>query len=153
MIDVGLGLDGNLTGRENIFTMARMRGFSAREVTAKFAEIIDFSELGSFIDLPVKVYSSGMASRLVFSLATTLDPDILLLDEWLGTGDAQFILKATERMNSLLTRSRVMVLASHSRPLIENVCNRLLVLQEGEQVYFGDTKGWDFQANTPKVPA
>lgn len=148
MIDIGLGLDPELSGRDNVIIMGRMRGFSLKEITAQMSEIVSFSELGAFIDLPVKTYSSGMQSRLVFSVATTLDPDILLFDEWLGTGDVDFISKATERLDSLMRRSRGMVLASHSFQLIKELCNKLLVLDGGEQIYFGDVTGWDFEARS-----
>lgn len=150
MIDVSLGLDGSLTGRENIVNMGRMRGFTTKEIKDNIENIISFSGLGSFVDLPVKVYSSGMASRLVFSVATTLDPDILLFDEWLSTGDADFIQQATKRMSELLEKSRALVLASHSFELIQKMCNKLLVLDAGEQKYFGDVEGWDFSKACPR---
>lgn len=151
MIDVSLGLDSNLSGRENVINMGRMRGFTTKQILAKMASIVEFSDLGTFIDLPVKIYSSGMQSRLVFSVATTLDPDILLFDEWLSTGDADFIEKATERMNELMTRARCMVLATHAFPLIKILCNKLLVLDGGEQVFFGDVDDWDFDARQPRA--
>ncbi|ESQ82312.1 hypothetical protein AEAC466_18365 [Asticcacaulis sp. AC466] len=153
MIDVNLGLDSNLTGRDNVINMGRMRGFTTKEVLAKMDAIIAFSDLGSYIDLPVKVFSSGMASRLVFSVATTLDPDILLFDEWLSTGDADFIHKATDRMASLVDKSRGMILASHSFDLIKSMCNKLLVLDSSEQVFFGNVEDWDFAARAIKQPA
>jgi len=144
MIDIGLGLDASLTGRDNILVMGRMRGISTREVLAKFPEIVEFSELGGYIDLPVKSYSAGMQARLVFAVATTLQPDVLLLDEWIGAGDASFHHKATSRMNDILSQSRVMVLATHNFGMIKDVCNKLLVLNGGNQDYFGATTGWDF---------
>jgi lipopolysaccharide transport system ATP-binding protein len=144
MIDIGLGLDASLTGRDNILVMGRMRGVPTKEVLAKFPEIVEFSELGGYIDLPVKSYSAGMQARLVFAVATTLQPDVLLLDEWIGAGDASFHQKATNRMNDILSQSRVMVLATHNFGMIKDVCNKLLVLNGGNQDYFGDTGGWDF---------
>lgn len=149
MIDVQLGLNHDLTGRENILTMGRMRGFMAKEVLAKMPEIIDFSELGSFIDLPMKTYSAGMITRLIFAVATSLDPDILLLDEWISAGDAGFQEKAQQRMSDILSRSRAMVLASHNFSLIRSVCNKLLVLDSGSQVYFGNVESWDIDNNCP----
>ena len=149
MIDVGLGLDPNLTGRDNIINMGRMRGFTTKEVLAKMDDIIAFSDLGSYIDLPIKIFSSGMASRLVFSVATTLDPDILLFDEWLSTGDADFIEKATQRMNTLMDKSRGMILASHAFPMIKKMCSKLLVLDGGGQTFFGNVEDWDFEARMP----
>lgn len=149
MIDISLGLDANLTGRENIIVMGRMRGLTTKQIMAKMEEIIAFSELGSFIELPIKTFSSGMASRLVFSVATTLDPDIMLFDEWLSTGDADFIQKAKARMDDLVGRSRGLVLATHSHDLAQAVCNKLLVLDGGSQKYFGSITGWDFDKRAP----
>ncbi|MCR6660056.1 MAG: ABC transporter ATP-binding protein [Asticcacaulis sp.] len=145
MIDVGLGLDRSLTGRENIITMGRMRGFTTKQVLAKMEEIIDFSELGPYIDLPMKTYSTGMGARLVFSVATSLDPDILVMDEWLGAGDASFVKKAGDRMKDILGRARCLVLGSHNFNLIRDTCNKLVVLHNGTQIYFGDTAYWDFK--------
>ncbi|HVZ29423.1 MAG TPA: ABC transporter ATP-binding protein [Asticcacaulis sp.] len=152
MIDIGLGLDSTLTGRENILTMGRMRGFSTRQTLAKIPGIIEFSELGQYIDLPVKTYSAGMQARLVFAVATSLDPDVLLLDEWIGAGDASFHEKAKSRMEGILEKSRILVLATHNFTLVQAVCNKLVVLDGGRQVFFGDTEDWDFKAQAPKVP-
>ena len=102
-------------------------------------EIIEFSEIGAYADLPMKTYSAGMSARLVFTLATSLRSDILILDEWLGAGDVQFIQKATTRMNALVNRARIMVLASHNFDLLEKTCNKLLVLNKGRMEYFGKT--------------
>ena len=151
MIDIQLGLDRALTGRENMITMGRMRGFTTRQVMARAEEIIEFSELGQYIDLPVKTYSSGMQTRLVFAVATTLEPDVLLLDEWIGAGDAGFHEKAAQRMQDILKKSRVLVLATHNFGLIRRVCNKLLVLNGGSQEFFGDVEDWDFNAATPKT--
>ena len=145
MIDIGLGLDSALTGRDNIISMGRMRGYDTRTIKARIPEILAFSDLGNFIDLPVKAYSAGMQARLVFAVATTLEPDVLLLDEWIGAGDAAFHDKAIDRMNDIMTKSRVMVLATHNFSLINTVCNKLLVLDGGRQVYFGDVGGWDME--------
>ncbi|MBW8880278.1 MAG: ABC transporter ATP-binding protein [Asticcacaulis sp.] len=149
MIDIGLGLDAALTGRENVLSMGRMRGFGTKAVLERLDEIVDFSELGPYIDMPVKTYSAGMQARLVFAVATTLDPDVLLLDEWIGAGDQSFHEKAKGRMNEILEKSRVMVLATHNFGLIKSTCNKLLVLDGGRQTYFGDLGGWDLRANAP----
>jgi len=146
MIDISLGLDWNLTGRENVMNMGRTRGFTTSQLTKIMPEIVEFSDLGHFIDLPIKTYSAGMVTRLVFAVATSLDPDILLMDEWIGAGDQAFFQKATDRMNSILSRSRVLVLASHNHALIKTVCNKLLVMNAGRQVYFGDIEGYDYEA-------
>jgi ABC-type polysaccharide/polyol phosphate transport system ATPase subunit len=144
MVDINLGVDGNLTGVENIINMARRRGYTTKQILARIPEIVEFSELGGFINLPFKTYSAGMCARLVFAVATSFEPDILMLDEWIGAGDASFFKKAEEKMNGILAQSRVMVLATHSRALVEKVCNKLLVLNAGTQVYFGDVDGWSF---------
>lgn len=148
MIDIGMGLDAELTGRENITLMGRMRGYTMREIEKLMPSIIEFSELGAFIDLPIKNFSAGMTARLVFAVATSLDPDILLMDEWIGAGDASFFQKAVDRMNEILLKSRVMVLASHNFGLIRQVCNKVLVLEKGVVNYFGDIDAWDFDAWT-----
>lgn len=142
MIDVNIGLDANLTGRENILTMGRMRGFHTKEIISKIPEITEFSELGAFVDLPVKTYSAGMLSRLVFAVATSLEPDVLLLDEWIGAGDAAFHEKAAQRMKDILAKSRILVLATHNMHLLEEVCNKVLVLDGGKQKFFGLMSDW-----------
>jgi len=152
MIDVNLGLDSELTGRENLINMGRIRGYTTKQILAKMPDIIDFTDLGQFIDLPVKTYSAGMLTRLIFGVATSHDPEILLMDEWIGAGDKYFFDKATARLNDILTRSRVIVLASHNYSLIQELCNKLLVLDGGRQVYFGDINGWDEVNNRPVEP-
>jgi len=145
MIDISRGLDGDLTGRENMIAMGRLRGYTTKQILAKADEIIEFSELGAYIDLPVKTYSAGMMARLVFAVATNWDPDVLLLDEWIGAGDAAFQDKAKARMSSILERSRVLVLATHAVSLVHAVCNKLLVLDGGKQVYFGKVEDYEFR--------
>ena len=151
MIDISLGLDSALTGRENLLAMGRMRGFTTRRILEKMDDILEFSELGAFIDLPVKTYSAGMQARLVFAVGTSLDPDVVLLDEWLGAGDASFQHKAKARMNGILEQSRCLILATHSNSLIRAVCNKLLVLDGGNQAYFGPLDGWDVAKQQPVV--
>jgi len=153
MIDIGLGVDQALTGRENLINMGRIRGYTTKQIMAKMADIITFTDLGQFIDLPLKTYSAGMMTRLIFGVATSMDPEILLMDEWIGAGDKSFFDKATARLNDILTRSRVIVLASHNWNLIRELCNKLLVLDGGNQVYFGDIEGWDEANNRPFAAA
>ncbi len=152
MVDIGLGVDGNLTGRENIINMGRRRGFTTRQIVAKIPEIVEFSDLGQFIDLPFKTYSAGMSARLVFGVATCFEPDILLLDEWIGAGDSGFVEKAKAKMNDILAKSRVMVLATHNVDMIRDICNKILVLEHGNQLFFGDVADWDFAAKAPMQP-
>lgn len=151
MININLGLDAELTGRENVVNMGRIRGFTSKQILGKMDDIIAFTDLGQFIDLPVKTYSAGMTTRLIFGVATSLDPEVLLMDEWIGAGDKSFFDKATERLNNILTRSRVIVLASHNFNLINRLCNKLLVLEGGNQVYFGPLEGWDEVNNVPRT--
>lgn len=152
MIDIGLGLDHHLTGRENVMNMGRTRGLMSKQISELLPGIIEFSGLGQFIDLPIKTYSSGMTTRLVFAVATSMEPDILLMDEWIGVGDHAFFNQATQRLNSVLERSRIMVLASHNFSLINSVCNKILVLEGGKQIYFGYLDGWNFESFSPSNP-
>ena len=101
------------------------------EIDAKLDEIIEFSELGDFIDMPVRTYSSGMHLRLAFSVSTVIRPEILLMDEWLSVGDEGFKHKAEERMAELVKSTKILVIASHSRDLIMKTCNRVLLLEHG----------------------
>lgn len=143
MINIGTGLDNNLTGRENIVHIARRRGLPTKHILESLPEILEFSGLGPYIELPVSTYSAGMVARLVFAVSTAFEPDILVLDEWIGAGDINFLDKAQARMQQILEKSRMMVLATHNRGLVKEVCNKLLVLDAGQQVYFGDTGGYE----------
>jgi len=140
MLDIGNGIDWEATGVENVKIMSRLRGMRAAQINAQMEEVIAFSELGAYADLPMKTYSAGMAARLIFTLATSFKSDILILDEWLGAGDTQFIQKATDRMNELVGHARIMVLASHNFTLLQATCNKLLVLEKGRMRYFGSTE-------------
>ncbi len=150
MIDITHGVDLELTGRENLVNMGRVRGYSTKQILEISPEIIDFTELGQYIDLPLKTYSAGMITRLIFGVATSFKPDILLMDEWIGAGDKFFIEKATNRLHGVLQSARVIVLSSHSWPLIRGFCNKLLVENKGRQVYFGDIENWDDENNKVK---
>ena len=110
---------------------------SWRHISSKMDEIVDFAELGDYIDLPVRIYSTGMMTRLGFSIATAVEPEILLLDEGLATGDAQFAQKAERKLNDLIARSSILVIASHSETLLANMCNRCLLLEHGRII-----SGW-----------
>ena len=132
LVDISLGIDGEATGRENIFIRAALLGLRRDQIEDKFEEIVEFSELGDFIDMPVRTYSSGMHLRLAFAVATVIRPEILLMDEWLSVGDAAFNKKAEKRLNDLLQSSRILVLASHSRDLIEKTCTRALWFEHGK---------------------
>ncbi len=131
LVDIGLGIDGEATGRENIFIRGALLGLKRNEIERRFDEIVEFSELGEFINMPVRTYSSGMHLRLAFAVATIIRPEILLMDEWLSVGDAAFNEKAERRLNDLVKSSRILVIASHSRSLIENTCTRAFWFEHG----------------------
>lgn len=140
MLDIATGMDGTASGAENIKLLGRMRGLTGRQIEAKLPEIIELSELGAYIHLPMRTYSAGMAARLAFMFATSFDPDIMILDEWLGAGDASFGEKAGARMDQVVGRSRCVILATHAVGMVERFCNKLLVLNNGQVAYFGDTE-------------
>jgi ABC-type polysaccharide/polyol phosphate transport system ATPase subunit len=126
------GLDPVDTGRENIYTIGMYLGMSQQEITSKIDEIVDFTELQDFINLPVRTYSNGMLARLSFGIATSLEPDILLIDEGIiGAGDDAFAKKAKHRLDSFYDKINILVLASHSRDLIKQLCNKALLLDHG----------------------
>lgn len=132
LIDISLGIDGEATGIENIFLRAALLGISRKEVENSLDDIIGFTQLGPFIEMPVRTYSSGMHMRLAFAVSTMISPDILLMDEWLSVGDQVFQHQAEKRLNSLIERSNVLVIASHSRELIEKCCTRVIWLEHGK---------------------
>lgn len=131
LVDISLGIDPEATGRENILVRGVLMGLRRSEVQARMQEIIDFSELGSFIDIPVRTYSSGMHLRLAFSISTIIRPEILIMDEWLSIGDDSFNQKAAKRLNEMVETSQILVIASHSRGLVEQICNRVLWFEHG----------------------
>jgi len=132
LIELGAGFHPDLTGRENVFLNASILGMSRKEVSARFDEIISFAELWDFVDTPVKRYSSGMYIRLGFSVAVHSDPEILLIDEVLAVGDAAFQEKCLARMNNFRRLGKTMVFVSHDMDQVRQVCDRVLLLHEGE---------------------
>jgi lipopolysaccharide transport system ATP-binding protein len=137
LIDVSLGINAEASGRENIFIRGALLGLSKKEVREKFEEIVDFSELGEFVEMPMRTYSSGMQLRLAFAVSTVVRPEILLMDEWLSVGDGGFQAKASERLSTLVDVSKILVLASHSRELLEEVTNKVLWLEHGQMKMYG----------------
>jgi len=125
------GLDMDDTGYENILTCGLFLGMTLEEIARKTPDIEQFSELGEYLSLPVRTYSSGMLTRLGFSIATAIDPEILILDEGLGAGDARFAERAKKRVDMLVERASIMVLATHSDALIQSMCNRAILLHGG----------------------
>ena len=132
LIDLSLGINPEASGRENVYVRGALLGLTKSEIAEKFDEIVEFSELGNFIEMPVITYSSGMHLRLAFAVSTVLKPEILLMDEWLSVGDESFRNKAEERLTSLVDSAKILVIASHSRKLIEQTCTRAIWLEHGQ---------------------
>lgn len=137
LFDIGLGLNPEATGRENIITLGILRGMTMAQAALMVNDIAEFSELGDFLHKPVRMYSAGMGMKLAFGVATAGQPDILLVDEVIGVGDARFMHKATSRLENLLHNSNILVLTSHDNEVIKKFCNKALVLDKGNMVYFG----------------
>ena len=140
LIDISLGIDGEATGLENIFLRAALLGIPKEKVAEELDNLIDFTELGNFIEMPVRTYSTGMHLRLAFAVSTMISPEILLMDEWLSVGDLSFQKKAESRLSNLIDRTNILVIASHSRSLIESTCTRALWLEHGEIKMDGPAK-------------
>jgi lipopolysaccharide transport system ATP-binding protein len=139
LIEVGAGLVGDLTGRENIYLNAAILGMSRKEISRKFDEIVEFAELEEFIDTPIKRYSSGMAVRLGFSIATSVDADVLIVDEVLAVGDLAFQRKCFDRMEQLIKRqNKTVLLVSHNIRQVERMCTRVILLEHGKILHDGD---------------
>jgi ABC-type polysaccharide/polyol phosphate transport system ATPase subunit len=138
LFNISPGLDQDDTGYENILNCGLFLGMTREEIAAKTPDIARFSELGEYLSLPVRTYSSGMLVRLGFAIATAIDPEILILDEGLGAGDARFAERAKKRVDSLIKRSSILVLASHSDELIRSFCNKGILLQGGRMIRSGD---------------
>jgi ABC-type polysaccharide/polyol phosphate transport system ATPase subunit len=131
LFDITLGFEPDATGRENIMYRAYLQGETPRSLRAKIGEIEEFCELGEFLDTPVRYYSAGMAVRLAFSIATAIEPEVLLIDEVLGVGDLAFQLKAQKRMREMMANARLMVMVTHDLQSIKRMCNRVLWLEHG----------------------
>jgi homopolymeric O-antigen transport system ATP-binding protein len=140
LLTASVGLDPDATGRENIVLQGMYMDVHPREMRARVDEIAEFTELGYHLDLPVRTYSSGMMVRLCFAVATSVRPDILLMDEWLAAGDASFLGKARKRMEDFVSASSILVLASHSIPILQEWCDRAILLDKGRIVAMGDVK-------------
>ena len=131
LLDLSLGMDHEGTGLENIVLRGVLMGLPPSAIESKVDEIAEFSELGDYLSMPIRTYSSGMLLRLAFSVATSVSPEILLLDEWLSVGDATFREKAERRLLDMIESSAIMVLASHDESLIRRFCSRMLRLEHG----------------------
>jgi homopolymeric O-antigen transport system ATP-binding protein len=132
-----LGIDPELSGRENIELRGLYLGLSKTEIRARMDDVIDFTELGSFIDMPFRAYSAGMRARLDFAISTAIEAEILLIDEGLGVGDASFIDKANKRLAKLAERAGIVVVASHSEPLLRKTCTKAAFMEAGRILSIG----------------
>jgi len=149
LININLGIDPDATGRENIRLRSAMMGMSPEEIAEKYDQIAEFSGLGEFLDVPFRTYSSGMQLRLAFATSTAVRPEILIMDEWLSTGDEDFKERANIRMRELVDSTKILILASHSKELMHKNCNKIIWLEHGKvkmngspdevlPAYFGD---------------
>ena len=129
LIDISLGMDSEATGYENIRMRAIMMGMKLKQIKTIEEEIADFTELGKFLELPIRTYSTGMHMRLGFAVSTTVPADIILMDEWLSVGDSDFLVKAEKRLHDYIQKSSILVIASHSEDLISKLTNQTLRLE------------------------
>jgi len=140
LININLGIDPEATGRENIRLRSAMMGIAPKELAQNIEKIEEFSGLGDFLDVPFRTYSSGMQMRLAFATSTAIRPEILIMDEWLSTGDEDFKERANQRMKELVDSTHILVLASHSKPLLEKNCNRIIWMEHGKIKMDGSPK-------------
>ncbi len=138
MLDNTLGMERDATGYENIRICGTLRGMTRREIEQNLEDIANFTELGDYLDMPVRSYSTGMLLRLAFAIATVQESEILLIDEAIVVGDQHFFQKAQVRLRNLITRSRILLVASHSQPVIQQLCNKALWLNGGVLMAYGD---------------
>lgn len=138
MFDVGLGIDSEISGYDNIRLRGLLLGLSAREIEERMEDIAEFTELGDYLDIPVRTYSTGMLTRLTFAVATCFAPEILLMDEWIVAGDAAFLAKAQHRVESFIEKASILVLASHSLDICRQWCNKAIWIERGEVRMSGD---------------
>ena len=147
MIELGAGFDPALTARENIYLNGAIMGYSKEFIDSKFDEIVDFSELRDFLEVPVQNFSSGMTARLAFSVATIVDPEILIVDEILSVGDIAFQAKSEQKMMSMINGGTTVLYVSHSIQSIRKMCNRVIWLDHGKMVEIGGTEVCEHYVN------
>ena len=140
MLELGAGFDPELTAVENIYLQGALLGYSRAFMQEHYDEIVAFSELADFLDMPIKNYSTGMQARMAFALATVVDPDILIVDEVLSVGDAAFQRKCVNRIHEMLEHGTTLLLVSHNSSLVESLCEKALWLRHGEMVMIGNVK-------------
>lgn len=140
LISLGLGMSGDETGPENIRMAGLILGLSHKEIEKAIPEIEEFCDIGEFFSMPLRTYSTGMQMRLSFALATAVEPEILLIDEAIGAGDIFFAEKARQRIETMMSKLQILVMASHSEQILRSFCNKALLLRQGAQVMFGDVE-------------
>ena len=141
LLSIGVGFQPTLSGRENIYLSGMLLGFSREQIEQRIDEIIEFSELGSFIDRPVKSYSSGMYSKLAFSITAILETEVMLIDEVLSVGDAKFKKKSYEKMKQLISdKNRTVIIVSHNSDTLKKLCDNILWIHDGEVKMLGTTE-------------
>lgn len=140
MLELGSGFDFDMTGKENIYLNGAILGYSEDFLNSKYDEIVAFSEVGEFIDVPLRNYSSGMITRLAFSIATVIEPEVLIVDEVLSVGDASFQKKSYDRMMELMHGGTTVLFVSHNMRQIRNMCSRVVWLENGQVQMFGETE-------------
>lgn len=138
MLELGAGFDMNYSGRENIFLYGATMGYSRKYIQEKYDEIVKFSELGHFIEMPVKNYSSGMRTRLGFAIASAVEPEVLILDEVLSVGDAKFKKKSEQKILSMLDKGVTVLFVSHNTEQVRRICNKAIILDKGRVVAYGE---------------
>ncbi len=140
LLELGAGFDMQYTARENIYLYGAVLGYSKDFIDSKFDEIVEFSELKKFLDVPLKNYSSGMKTRLGFSICTAVDPDILILDEVLSVGDAKFRKKSEKKITSMFDSNVTVLFVSHTLAQVRRICNKAMILDHGKLIAFGDVE-------------
>ncbi len=138
LLELGAGFDPQYTGKENIYLYGAMLGYTKKFIDSKYDEIVEFSELKKFMDVPVKNYSSGMKSRLGFAIATVVEPKILILDEVLSVGDAKFRKKSENKILSMFDSGVTVLFVSHSLEQVQRLCNKAMILEKGQLIAYGD---------------
>lgn len=138
LLDIMLGMEPEATGYDNITLRGLLQGLTYDQINEKREEIAEFTELGDYLAMPVRTYSAGMQLRLAFAIATSVTPEILILDEVINTGDESFIRKAEERIKQFISSAEIVVITSHDLAIIEDLCNKLLWLEQGSVKFFGD---------------
>ena len=138
LLELGAGFDSNYTGKENIFLYGATMGYSRKYIEDRYDEIVAFSELGDFINVPIKNYSSGMRARLGFSIATAVEPEVLILDEVLSVGDAKFKAKSEKKVTSMFDKGVTVLFVSHNTPQVRRLCNKAIILDHGKIIASGE---------------